>query len=388
MSEVFGKVSVKDLFSLPFQSRTTEDPELEELVESIKAYGVLEPLIVRQKPDGTFEIVAGERRFTAAKKAGLTEVSVIIKPLSDQEACEIQLTENIQRKDLVDIEKAHMLDHMIKQFGYTQEKLAKKLGKSQPWVSQHLAMLKLPENITRVIKPEQLTEGQAREILAAPEEKRKEITKQITETGEVPSSRVIKEFVRPSMAVQCSCCHFGAYEPKYWEGKPVCSSCYDKLSQGKTTIKEPKTSVEKSPVEVHEYKPKETWEHRKAVMTPGISKMDEAVYLALQQNEALGNAGWKFEFQKRYCIKEVVSDVTATKGDVEKPLFLDGEVHVGREDRDEANRELLARRLNIPEVLAFSYTGTYSDAKRDGIVAKIGEALGIASSKEEERPKN
>lgn len=132
---------------------------------------------------------------------------------------------------------------------------------------------------------------------------------------------------------------------------------------------------QKPKVEARVYKPKETWEHRKAVMSPPVSKMEEAVYLALQQDETLRNAGWTFEFQKHYCIKEVVSDVTAKRGAVEKPLFVDGEVHVGREDRDEANRERLAHKLGIPKVFAFSYSGAYSDAKRDEIMAKIVAAL-------------
>lgn len=128
-------------------------------------------------------------------------------------------------------------------------------------------------------------------------------------------------------------------------------------------------------VETRKYKPKETPEHRVAVMHPAVSKMDEAVYLALQQNETLRQAGWRFEFQKRYCIKHVRSDVTAIRDDVEQPLFIDGEVHVGKEERDEANRGILARRLKIPEVYAFTYKGAYSDGKRDEIVAQIVAAL-------------
>jgi len=128
----FQMVSVNALYSMPFQSRTTEDPELEELVQSLKTYGLLEPILVRRKPSGALEVVAGERRLKAAKQAGLTDIPVVIKPLSDQEACEVQLIENVQRKDLADIEKARMLDYMLNQYGYTQEQLAKKIGKSQP----------------------------------------------------------------------------------------------------------------------------------------------------------------------------------------------------------------------------------------------------------------
>jgi len=110
-------------------------------------------------------------------------------------------------------------------------------------------------------------------------------------------------------------------------------------------------------------------------MSLGVSKMDVAVYSVLQNHRDLRDAGWKFEFQKHYCIKEVVADVTASKGLVEEPLFFDGEVHVGKEDRDEANRSLLARKLKISEVSTFVYMGEYSDVKRDKIVNEIKETL-------------
>jgi len=191
-------VPVKALLSMPFQCRTNpDDPEMAELTESIKALGVLQPILVRPKPNGLYEIVYGQRRVKAAEKAGLVEIPANIRILSDQEAYEVQFSENIQREDLSDMEKARMLNFLITKFGYTQEQLAKKLGKSQPWISQHLAMLQIPENITRVIKYGELTEGQAREILAAPAEKREEILDHITETGEVPSIREIRRAAQP-----------------------------------------------------------------------------------------------------------------------------------------------------------------------------------------------
>ena len=191
-------VPVKALLSMPFQCRTNpDDPEMAELTESIKALGVLQPILVRPKPNGLYEIVYGQRRVKAAEKAGLIEIPANVRILSDQEAYEVQFSENIQREDLSDMEKARMLNFLITKFGYTQEQLAKKLGKSQPWISQHLAMLQIPENITRVIKYGELTEGQAREILAAPAEKREEILDHITETGEVPSIREIRRAAQP-----------------------------------------------------------------------------------------------------------------------------------------------------------------------------------------------
>jgi ParB/RepB/Spo0J family partition protein len=208
--EYFAIVPIRALFGMQlFKPRQTIDPEFEDLVDSIKTIGILEPLLVRPGPQGMFEIVAGDRRFRAAQKAGLAEVPVIAKPLEDREALEIQLIENVQRKDLADIEKAHALDNLIKKYGYTQEQVGRKLGKTQGWVSQHLAMLKIPESITRVIKSPQigeLTEGQAREILSAPEDKIGAIVDRINETGEVPTVKEIHEIVHPQKTLLCAHC--------------------------------------------------------------------------------------------------------------------------------------------------------------------------------------
>jgi len=167
----------------PYESlRLEPSEELEELVESIRSVGVLQPILVR--PKGEFlEVVAGERRAKAAEKAGLVRVPVIIKKLSDEEADFARLIENVQRRDLSDYEKARWLRRMHEKYGYSTYKLAEITGKSQPWVSLHLNMLKAEEVITRVInqspvlqrsvKPrevmDKLTEFQARAILSAPE---------------------------------------------------------------------------------------------------------------------------------------------------------------------------------------------------------------------------
>ena len=191
-------VPVKALLSMPFQSRVTSKmANLDELVESIRSVGVLHPILVRPKPDGLYEVVMGERRVAAAKKLGLFEVPATIRFLSDQEAYEIQLAENIQREDLSDMEKARMLDFMIKKFGYTQRALAEKLCKHEAWVSHHLSMLEFEKLAPGQVQEGKITERQAREILAAPEEKREEILDRINETGEIPSAREIRRAVQP-----------------------------------------------------------------------------------------------------------------------------------------------------------------------------------------------
>jgi ParB family chromosome partitioning protein len=215
---------------MPFQCREGigEGEKFGELVESIRAVGVLHPIVVRQKVSGSFEIVAGERRVAACRKLGIAEIPATVKVLSDQEAYEVQFVENVQREDLSDMEKARMLDMMITQFGYTQEALAKKLGKSQPWVSQHLQMLKLSDyHPGDNVETGKITEKQAREILAAPEEKREEILDKINETGKVPTSREIHAIAHPEDLVKFNCARCGdvASVPVHLGGKFYCAEC-------------------------------------------------------------------------------------------------------------------------------------------------------------------
>jgi len=182
----------------PFPLRV-EDRGLEELAESIKRYGVLGPILVRPHRDpGWYEIVAGERRVRAAALAGLTTVPCRVKELSDEEVYEVAMVENVQREDLTDYEIARTLEHMINKFGYTHEQLAEKLEKSRTWVTNHLRILKLEKDYNVSMETlENITERQARMILSAPEEKRKEIIQKIKETGEIPSSLQIEAEYAP-----------------------------------------------------------------------------------------------------------------------------------------------------------------------------------------------
>ena len=195
---LFADLDIDRLVPLPYQCRgSVEGPEFEELVESIRHFGVLEPILVRGKPDLKFEVIYGGRRVAAARKAGLKKVPANIRVLNDQTAYEINFTENIQRKDLSDLEKARMLDFLIKKFNYTQQQIAQKFGKTQGWVSQHLSMLQIPESITAVIKHGELKESQAREILSAPKDKQEKIIDEINRSGEVPSAQKLHEIVHP-----------------------------------------------------------------------------------------------------------------------------------------------------------------------------------------------
>ena len=154
----------------PNQPRTHfNETELRELSESIKAHGVLQPLLVRKQGDG-FEIIAGERRYQAAKLAGLTEVPVTIKEADDQAVLEMALIENLQRSDLNPIEEAKGYKQLIKTSGMTQEALSKAVSKSRSTITNSLRLLDLPEQVQDLLYNGKLTAGHARAILAVPYE--------------------------------------------------------------------------------------------------------------------------------------------------------------------------------------------------------------------------
>ena len=141
-----------------------DQKKLRELTESVKTKGVIHPLIVRQHNSG-YQIVAGERRWRAAKLAGLLEVPVIVKELTDAEGLELALIENIQREDLNPLEEASAYRNLIDEHGLTQEELSKKVGKQRSSVANLLRLLKLPAQVRRYLLTGQLSMGHARAIL-------------------------------------------------------------------------------------------------------------------------------------------------------------------------------------------------------------------------------
>lgn len=152
------------------QPRKTFRPEeLAELADSIKQNGILQPLLVRKKGSG-YEIVAGERRYQAAKAAGLSEVPVVIREISDDEVFKLALIENLQRSDLSPLEEAHGYRQLIKEKGLTQEELAKILSKSRSAITNTLRLLDLPKEVQGLVEEGKLTAGHARAILAVPSE--------------------------------------------------------------------------------------------------------------------------------------------------------------------------------------------------------------------------
>jgi ParB family chromosome partitioning protein len=142
------------------------EEELEDLSKSIREKGLLQPIVVRQRADGEYEIVAGERRWRASQRAGLHELPVLIRDLSDGETLEIALIENIQRSDLNPLEEARAYGQLLEQFSYTQQQLADSVGKSRSHIANTLRLLTLPESVRAYIEDGKLTAGHARTLVA------------------------------------------------------------------------------------------------------------------------------------------------------------------------------------------------------------------------------
>lgn len=215
-------VPIRALLSMPFQCRTNpDDPEMAELTESIKAQGVLQPILVRPKPNGLYEIVYGQRRARAAEKAGLVEVPVTIRFLSDEEAFTLQLTENLQRKDLSEEEKTRALGELAKRTGWNAQQIADKLKMSERWVYKYLpGEFKQPE-------PEQLASA------------RRALSSESQESGQgIPCARCGDPIQGP---------------PVHVEDKFYCAECHEQIEAEKVPglLPEPE-HVGEAPEQLHE----------------------------------------------------------------------------------------------------------------------------------------
>lgn len=160
-------LSINEIIPNKDQPRKTFDEgALQELADSIVQHGVLQPLLVRPLPTGGYQLVAGERRWRASRIAGLKEVPVVIKELSDVETMEIAIIENLQREDLNPIEEAEGLQALIDRCGFTQEDVATSVGKSRPAIANALRLLKLPQEVRDMTRDGKISAGHARALLA------------------------------------------------------------------------------------------------------------------------------------------------------------------------------------------------------------------------------
>ena len=165
------KLKIMDIEPNRDQPRKIFDEDaLAELADSIAKHGVIQPLLVRPMPDGSYQLVAGERRWRASRMAGLTEVPVVIKELSDDEAMALALIENLQREDLNAIEEAQGIKALMDTLSLTQDEAAERVGKSRPAVANALRLLKLPDSVIALVSDSKLSPGHARALLGFKDE--------------------------------------------------------------------------------------------------------------------------------------------------------------------------------------------------------------------------
>lgn len=167
------------------QPRKRFDPEtLSDLAESIRIHGIIQPLTVRRLASGYYQIIAGERRWRAAKQAGLTEVPAVIIEADDRKVMELGLIENLQREDLNPAEEARGYQVLMEEYGLTQEQVAEEMGKSRPAIANTLRLLSLPEDVLKLVEEGTLSAGHARAILGAPtQEMQRQAAKQVVAHG-------------------------------------------------------------------------------------------------------------------------------------------------------------------------------------------------------------
>ncbi|WP_027108094.1 ParB/RepB/Spo0J family partition protein [Lacticigenium naphthae] len=151
----------------PYQPRRNFDPTaLEELAESIKETGVLQPIIVRESSVKGYEIIAGERRFRASKLAEKETIPAIVRELDEEKMMQVAILENLQREDLTSLEEAEAYSLLMNKLGLTQEEVAKRLGKSRPYIANYLRLLGLPDEVKQLLQHNELSMGQARTLLS------------------------------------------------------------------------------------------------------------------------------------------------------------------------------------------------------------------------------
>ncbi|MGA3186166.1 MAG: ParB/RepB/Spo0J family partition protein [Bryobacteraceae bacterium] len=164
-----GRLPLSSIHANPMQPRTVFQPDrLDELAASIRANGIIQPIVVRQHGDG-YQIVAGERRWRAAKLAGVTEVPVVVQDVDDPRMLELALIENIQREDLNPIETAHAYDRLSRELGLSHEEIGRRTGKDRTSITNIVRLLKLPKEVQLLVAERRISMGHARAILGLPD---------------------------------------------------------------------------------------------------------------------------------------------------------------------------------------------------------------------------
>jgi ParB family chromosome partitioning protein len=169
----FLEVDIDLIEPNPEQPRTHfDETKLEELAQSIRANGLVQPLLLRRSPGGRYQLVAGERRWRASQRAGLRKVSAVIRDITNEQLLPLALIENIQRQELNPIEESLAYQKLIQDYGLTQDELAKQVGKDRSSIANHLRLLRLPAEVQRMLEDGRLSMGHARALLAVDQEAR------------------------------------------------------------------------------------------------------------------------------------------------------------------------------------------------------------------------
>jgi len=171
-----AEVPIEQISPNPYQPRKTfNDASIEELARSVREHGIIQPLVVTRTGDNKYRLIAGERRFRAAQKAGLATVPVVVKEtMADGDVLQVALIENIQREDLNPIEEAYAYHQLHEEFGLTQEEISKRVGKERSTVANFLRLLRLPDPVKKLLAAGSLSMGHARAILAVDSPKKQE----------------------------------------------------------------------------------------------------------------------------------------------------------------------------------------------------------------------
>lgn len=194
-------ININDIEPNRDQPRKNFDEEaLKELADSIALHGVIQPLLVRPLSDGGYQLIAGERRWRASRMAGLTQVPVVVREMTDEESMELALIENLQREDLNPIEEAEGFKLLMDTYSFTQEQAAKKVGKSRPAVANALRLLSLPETVLDMVKQRIISSGHARTLIPLTDEKliiklAEEISQKELSVRE--TERIVKTLLKP-----------------------------------------------------------------------------------------------------------------------------------------------------------------------------------------------
>ena len=199
-NEGVTEVVIGEISPNPNQPRKAFDANaMNDLANSIREHGIISPLVVTKREDGGYMIIAGERRYRAAKMVGLDTVPVIVKEYSDKEIQEISLIENLQREDLNPIEAAYGMKRLMEEFKLTQEVLAERLGKSRPAIANTLRLLTLDDDVIAMVREGKLSSGHARTFVTVPKEEQAELARKCVKEGWSvrETERAVKQILNP-----------------------------------------------------------------------------------------------------------------------------------------------------------------------------------------------